>query len=49
MLCKIHVDTLLVSHVDLALRVVIAYQRQIWYEIPKTDEINKRCVQVDFC
>ena len=45
---EMRVDMLLVSHIDLALGVVTAYQRQIWYHIPKTAKVNGRCTLVHF-
>lgn len=43
MLIELHTDMLLMSHIDLALGVVTAYQRQIWCWIPKTAKVNGRC------
>lgn len=47
-LFELHVDMPLASHIDLALRVVTACQRQIWYQIPKVAKVNGRCTLVHF-
>lgn len=45
----LRIDMLLTSHRDVAPGVVTAYQRQIWYQIPKIPKVNGKCTLVHFC